>query len=69
MADSIFASAKIVSNSDNIKKFELNSFSKKSKSLDEKDLDSNLNEKEDLEKDLKVELVKEVPAIIDNSEV
>lgn len=69
MADSIFASAKIVSNSDNIKKFELNSFSKKSKSSDEKDLDSNLNEKEDLEKDLKVELVKEVPAKIDNSEV
>ena len=31
MADSIFATAKIVSDSDDIKKFELNNFSKKSK--------------------------------------
>ncbi|PWE21308.1 FliH/SctL family protein [Aliarcobacter skirrowii] len=69
MADSIFASAKIVSNSDNIKKFELNSFSKK-KTSQEQDLEDNLNQdlNFDLESKAKEEQSKE-PVIIDNSEV
>ncbi|MDX4050602.1 FliH/SctL family protein [Aliarcobacter skirrowii] len=69
MGDSIFASARIVSDSDNIKKFELNSFSKK-KTSQEQDLEDNLNQdlNFDLESKAKEEQSKE-PVIIDNSEV
>lgn len=72
MAESIFASAKILSNSDNVSKYELSDFSKKLKQEDKK-LEDNIDDLEEikeLKEDIKTkEIVVPPTPIIDNSEV
>ncbi|OCL82931.1 FliH/SctL family protein [Arcobacter porcinus] len=72
MAESIFASAKILSNSDNVSKYELSNFSKKLKYEDKKleENHENINEIENPQEEIKVNEIVVPPApIIDNSEV
>ncbi|OCL92224.1 FliH/SctL family protein [Aliarcobacter thereius] len=72
MAESIFASARILSNSDNVSKYELSDFSKKLKQEDKK-LEDNIDDFEEikeLKEDIKTkEIVVPPTPIIDNSEV
>lgn len=72
MGESIFASAKIVSNSDNITKYELNNFSKNSKHHIEEtlyeELENEIDDEEKKEQEKQKEASLAVP-VIDNSEV